>query len=148
MPKPQKATFKARSQTMNRVVDFLDKGLLTRDAIGSDEQAHRAKWPIGSEKVVGEIRIVQEGGLWQAEYTIEFYNGNGDGEWHRGHADLTLRLKEAGKMLSITSQRVKVYDVTNNKQAPTANETWWSREKERSSNCEVGGESLPLAATS
>lgn len=102
------------------MVDFLDKGLLTRDAIGADEQAHRAKWPVGSEKIIGEIRIVQEGGLWQAEYTIEFYNENEAGEWHKGRADLTLRLKEAGKTLSITSQRAKVYDVTNSKQSPKA----------------------------
>ncbi len=102
------------------VVDFLDKGLLTRDAIGADERAHRSKWPIGSEKIVGDIRIVQKDGLWQAEYTIEFYNENGAGEWHKGHADLTLRLKETGKMLSIMSQRAKVYDVTNSKQSPKA----------------------------
>lgn len=100
------------------VVDFLDKGLLTRDAIGADEQAHRAKWPIGSEKIIGEIRIVKEGELWQAEYTIEFYNENKAGEWHKGRADLTLQLKEAGKTLSIMSHRAKVYDVTNSKQPP------------------------------
>lgn len=100
------------------VADFLDKGILTREAIGADEQAHRAKWPVGNEKIVVEIRVVQEGGLWLAEYTIEFYNENEAGEWHRGHADLTLRLKPTGKALSIVLQRAKVFDVTNNKQAP------------------------------
>lgn len=102
------------------VVDFLDKGFLTRDAIGADERAHRAKWPVGKEKIVGEIRATQESGLWKAEYTIDFYNENESGEWHRGRADLTLQLKEEGKTLSIMLQRAKVYDVTNNKQPQKA----------------------------
>lgn len=100
------------------VVDFLDKGLLTRDAIGADEQSHRAKWPVGNEKIIGEIKLTREGENWQAEYMIEFYNENATGEWHRGRADLTLRLKGVGSSLSIISQRAKVYDVTNSKQAP------------------------------
>lgn len=100
------------------VVDFLDKGLLTREAIGADEQSHRAKWPVGNEKIVGEMRLTREGENWQIEYMIEFYNENAAGEWHRGRADLTLRLKGGGKSLSITSQRARVYDVTNSKQAP------------------------------
>ncbi len=98
------------------VVDFLDKGLLTRDAIAADEQSHRAKWPVGNEKIIGEMRLSREAENWQAEYMIEFYNENATGEWHRGRADLTLRLKEIGKSLLIISQRAKVHDVTNSKQ--------------------------------
>jgi hypothetical protein len=104
------------------MVDFLDKGILPREAIMADERTHRAKWSAGHEKIVGDIRLTQDGENWHAEYMIEFYNESATGEWQRGQADLALRLKQEHRSLLITSQKANVHDVTNSSQAPKKSE--------------------------
>ncbi len=104
------------------VVDFLGKGEIARDAIAADEQAHWSKWPLGNEKIVGEIDVNREGGTWRASYSMEFSNQNASGEWLRGHADMTLQLREDGKDLFIVWQRANVHDVTDSKSTKEAAE--------------------------
>jgi len=96
-------------------VDFLDKGNIPATAIEAEERAHRQKWPNGSEQVVGPIRVAEQAGIWSAAYTMEFYNENTSGEWHKGRADLVMVVRVEGRRLSITSQRAKVYDVTDSR---------------------------------
>lgn len=103
------------------IVDFLDKGRIIQNTIETEERAHRHKWPKGSEQVVGTIQVSGQPGGWSAAYTMEFYNENAAGEWHKGRADLIMNLKAEGRKLSIISQRAKIYDVT--KSQPSAPKT-------------------------
>jgi hypothetical protein len=96
-------------------VDFLSKGRIARTTIEADELAQRKKWPKGSEQVVGPIRVTEESGTWNANYTIEFYNENAAGEWHKGKADLLMVLKAEDRQLSIITQRAKAYGVTDSR---------------------------------
>jgi len=98
-------------------VDFLDKGHLPVSAIDAEESAQRQKWPKGSEQVAGPIRVTEEPGTWNASYTIQFHNENAAGEWHKGRADLVMTVRTEGRRLLITSQRSKVYDVTDSRAA-------------------------------
>lgn len=99
-------------------VDFLSKGRIARTTIEADELAQRKKWPKGSEQVVGPIRLTEQHGTWTANYTIEFYNENAAGEWHRGKADLVMVLQAEDRRLSIISQKAEIYDVTDSKPVP------------------------------
>ncbi|MES2595767.1 MAG: WD40 repeat domain-containing protein [Verrucomicrobiota bacterium] len=96
-------------------VDFLNKGRIPVTAIEAEETAQRQKWPKGQEQVVDTINVSESAGVWSATYTITFYNENGAGEWHKGRADLMLNLRTEGTRLYITSQKAKVYDVTDSK---------------------------------
>lgn len=60
----------------DRMVDFLDKGRIPVANIESEEKEHRQKWQNGSEQVVGVIFVINQSGVWNATYTIEFYNEN------------------------------------------------------------------------
>lgn len=101
----------------DQMVDFLDKGRIPAAQIESEETQHRQKWPKGSEQVIGLISAINQSGVWNATYTIEFYNENASGDWHKGRADLSMNMKTEGGRLYITSQRAKVYGVTDSKQA-------------------------------
>lgn len=96
-------------------VDFLDKGRIPVASIEAEEKAQRQKWPKGSEQIVGVIRVSDYAGGWASAYTIAFSNENVAGEWHKGRADLMLNLRTEGTKLYISSQKAKVYDVTDNK---------------------------------
>jgi len=98
-------------------VDFLDKGRIPVTEIETEERAHRQKWPKGSEQVLGTISVSEQTGTWSAAYTMEFYNENAAGEWHKGRADLVMSVRAEGRRFYITSQRAKVYDVTNSQAA-------------------------------
>lgn len=96
-------------------VDFLDKGRLSRDAIQAEEIAGRQKWPRATEKILGTVTVSKDGGLWTANYTIEFRNENTAGEWLRGQADLTVTMTSNMGSLIIISQKAKVHDVTGSR---------------------------------
>jgi hypothetical protein len=102
----------------DQMVDFLDKGRIPAAQIESEETQHRQKWPKGSEQVIGAIFVINQSGVWNASYTIEFYNENASGDWHKGRADLSMNMKTEGGRLYITSQRAKVYGMTDSKQSP------------------------------
>lgn len=104
----------------DQMVDFLDKGRIPAAQIESEETQHRQKWPKGSEQVIGAIFVINQSGVWNASYTIEFYNENASGDWHKGRADLSINMKTEGGSLYITSQRAKVYNVTDSKQSQKA----------------------------
>lgn len=97
------------------VVDFLDKGLIPSTAIDSEERAQRQRWPKGNEQIVNGIQVTEDGAIWNAAYTMTFSNENASGEWHKGRADLKLTLRAEGTKLFITSQKARIYDVTDNK---------------------------------
>jgi hypothetical protein len=99
----------------DRMVDFLDKGRIPVANIESEEKEHRQKWQNGSEQVVGVIFVINQSGVWNATYTIEFYNENTSGDWHKGRADLSINMRTEGGRLYITSQRAKVYNVTDSR---------------------------------
>ncbi|MFO1486399.1 MAG: WD40 repeat domain-containing protein [Verrucomicrobiaceae bacterium] len=96
-------------------VDFLDKGKISSSAILAEETAHRQKWPTGSEKILSTVLVSNNGDLWTATYTIEFYNENASGDWHRGQADLTITMTSNFGRLIILSQRAKVHDLVDSK---------------------------------
>lgn len=95
----------------DQTVDFLDKGRLSRDAILAEETAQRQKWPRSSERILGPVVVSHEGGLWTASYTLEFYDENAAGEWHRGQVDLTMTMTSQIGVLIIISQKGRVHDV-------------------------------------
>jgi hypothetical protein len=100
----------------DQMVDFLDKGRIPQATIQADGMAYRQKWPQCSEEIDGDIRLKKsEDGIWQAHYTIQFHNENGSGEWHKGKADLSMILRVNGQGLFITSQKARVYEVTDGK---------------------------------
>ncbi len=99
----------------DQMVDFLDKGRIPVATIESEEKEHRQKWQRGSEEVIGLISVINQSGVWNATYTIEFYNENASGDWHKGRADLSMNMRTEGGRLYITSQRAKVYNVTDSR---------------------------------
>lgn len=101
----------------DQIVDFLDKGRITSNAILAEETAQRQKWPKGSEKIISPVLVSNDGGLWTASYTIEFYNENAAGDWHQGQADLTLTITSNIGRLIIISQKAKVHDLVDSKTA-------------------------------
>lgn len=101
-------------------VDFLDKGNISRDRIGADESAHRARWPKGEEVVQGDIRLSREGSLWRASYTMMFRNENNAGGWQKGLADLTLDVSVSPDGMRIVAQKAVVRDVQEGGPAPAS----------------------------
>ena len=99
----------------DQIVDFLDKGKISKDVILAEETAHRQKWIKGSEKILGQVLAFSDAGLWRAIYTIEFYNENAAGDWHRGQADLTVTMASNIGRLMIISQKAKVHDMVDSK---------------------------------
>ena len=102
----------------DQTVDFLDKGRIPAVSIESEEKEHRQKWPKSSEQVIGFISVAGHSDVWTATYTLEFYNENAAGDWHKGRANLSVSMRVEGGELRITSQRAKVYDLTDSKQKP------------------------------
>ena len=92
-------------------VDFLDKGLVSREAVQAGERAHRSRWPVSGERVAGEITLTRENGGWLAAYALEFNHENASGDWQRGRAELTLRLRQSGRSPLIISQRAVLHEV-------------------------------------
>jgi hypothetical protein len=80
----------------DQMVDFLDKGRIPVANIESEEKEHRQIWQKGSEQVVGLISVINQSGVWNASYTIEFYNENAAGDWHKGRADLSMNMRTEG----------------------------------------------------
>lgn len=99
-----------------QMVDFLDKGRIPATQIESDEAAHRKKWHKGTEEVVGLISVINQSGVWNANYTISFSNESAVGDWHKGQAELSMTVKNEGGRLYITAQRASIYNVSSSKQ--------------------------------
>jgi hypothetical protein len=99
----------------DQIVDFLDKGKISKDMILAEETAHRQKWIKSSEKILGQVLAFSDAGLWRAIYTIEFYNENAAGDWHRGQADLTVTMASNIGRLMIIAQKAKVHDMVDSK---------------------------------
>jgi hypothetical protein len=97
------------------IVNFLDKGQILPEQIQEEEMAHRQKWPTGSESILGVIKTVRNSDVWGATYSIEFYNENSIGDWHRGKADLTMIIAPRDGKLRILEQKAKVYDVVDSR---------------------------------
>lgn len=99
----------------DEVVDFLDKGQVSRVSIQAEELQQRQKWPKSTEAVLDPVTVARSGAAWVADYTIEFHNENTTGEWLRGRADLNMTVAAGPAGLRIIAQKAKVHDVSDSR---------------------------------